>query len=366
MNDSGLFSTSALRYGPVYPPDPLKALIPMTSLLPFDDIREMFRLMPEADAGAEAAARARDLDLTKPPGSLGQLEHIACFVAGWQGKARPSFERPQIVVFAGNHGVVARGVSPYPASVTRAMMQNFSAGGAAINQICGSYGLGLKVFELALDLPTRDITIAAAMDEKEAAATFAFGMEAIAGGADVLGLGEMGIGNTTVAAAIYAALYGGKASQWVGRGTGVDDEGLKRKIDAVEAALAFHKGHLKDPLEVMRRLGGREIAAMAGAIMAARLERVPVVLDGYVVCAAAALLHAVDPKALDHCLAGHISAEGAHARVLERLGKKPLLNFGMRLGEGSGAALAMGMIKAAIACHNDMATFAEAGVANKD
>lgn len=338
----------------------------MTSLLPFDDIREMFKLMPEADAGAQAAVRTRDLELTKPPGSLGQLETIAAFVAGWQAKPRPSFERPQIVVFAGNHGVVARGVSPYPASVTRAMMQNFTTGGAAINQICASYGLGLKVFELALDLPTRDITVAPAMDEKEAAATFAFGMEAIAGGADVLGLGEMGIGNTTIAAAIYTALYGGQAADWVGRGTGVDDDGLKRKIAAVEAALAFHEGHLKDPLEVMRRLGGREIAAIAGSIMAARLERVPVVLDGYVVCAAAALLHAADPTALDHCLAGHVSAEGAHARVLERLGKKPLLNFGMRLGEGSGAALAMGVIKAAIACHNDMATFADAGVANKN
>ncbi len=359
----GLFMPLPLVYEPFNAP--AGKLNPMTSLLPFDDIREMFKLMPQLDPGAEAAARARDLDLTKPPGALGELETMALFVAGWQGKARPSFERPNIVVFAGNHGVVERGVSPYPASVTRAMMQNFSAGGAAINQICASYGLGLKVFELALDLPTRDITVAAAMDEKEAAATFAFGMEAIAGGADVLGLGEMGIGNTTIAAAIYTALYGGKAADWVGRGTGVDDAGLQRKIAAVEAALALHKDHLNDPLEIMRRLGGREIAAMAGAIMAARLERVPVMLDGYVVCAAAALLHAIDATALDHCLAGHVSAEGAHARVLARLGKKPILDFGMRLGEGSGAALALGIMKAAIACHNDMATFSEAGVANK-
>ena len=294
------------------------------------------------------------------------MEEIVEWLAAWQGKARPTVDRPVIAVFAGNHGVVAQGVSPFPASVTSAMVATFSAGGAAINQICASYDIGLKVFELALEMPTGDITQAAAMDEKTCAATIAFGMEAIAGGADLLGLGEMGIGNTTIAAAIYYALYGGKAADWVGRGTGVDDAGLQRKIVAVEAAVALHKPHLHDPLEVLRRLGGREIAAMAGAILAARLERVPVVLDGYVVCAAAAILHALDPATLDHCMAGHLSAEGAHAKVLEKLGKKPLLQLGMRLGEGSGAALAMGLIKAALACHTGMATFAEAGVSNKD
>ena len=334
--------------------------------LPFDDIRNLFALMPEAAENCVADVRGRDVQLTKPPGSLGELEHIVTWLAAWQGKSRPSVDRPLVAVFAANHGVVAQGVSPYPPSVTRAMMENFAAGGAAINQICATFDLGLKVFELALDIPTGDITQGAAMDEKSAAATFAFGMEAIAGGADLLGLGEMGIGNTTIAAAIYLALYGGKARDWVGRGTGVDDAGLARKVAAVETAVALHKPHLGDPLEVLRRLGGREIAAIAGAIMAARMERVPVVLDGYVVCAAAAILHALDPHALDHCIAGHLSAEGAHADVLARLGKKPLLALGMRLGEGSGAALAMGVIKASLACHSGMATFAQAGVANKD
>ena len=334
--------------------------------LPFDDVRNLFALMPEKAENCVADVRARDAQLTKPPGSLGELEHIVAWLAAWQGKARPSVDRPLVAVFAANHGVVAQGVSPYPPSVTRAMMENFAAGGAAINQICATFDLGLKVFELALDIPTSDITQGAAMDEKSAAATFAFGMEAIAGGADLLALGEMGIGNTTIAAAIYLALYGGKAQDWVGRGTGVDDAGLARKVAAVETAVALHKPHLGDPLEVLRRLGGREIAAIAGAIMAARMERVPVVLDGYVVCAAAAILHALDPHALDHCIAGHLSAEGAHAAVLARLGKKPLLALGMRLGEGSGAALAIGMIKAALACHTGMATFAQAGVANKD
>ena len=270
-----------------------------------------------------------------------------------------------VAVFAANHGVVAQGVSAFPPEVTRAMMENFAAGGAAINQICATYDIGLKVFELALDFPTPDITQEPAFDEAACAATFAFGMEAIAGGTDLLCLGEMGIGNTTIAAAIYHALYGGKAEDWVGRGTGIDEAGYKRKVDAVARAVALNAGHLSDPLEVLRRLGGREIAAMAGAIMAARLERIPVVLDGYVVTAAAAILHALDPASIDHCIAGHLSAEGAHAQVLKRLGKKPLLDLGLRLGEGTGAALAVGVMKAALACHRDMATFDQAKVPGK-
>ncbi len=336
-----------------------------TSGLPFDDIRALFALMPEASERAADAVRARQAELTKPAGSLGRLDEIVAFLAGWQDKAMPTMHHPLVAVFAGNHGVTARGVSAYPASVTRAMLENFAAGGAAINQICATFGIGLKVFELALDIPTGDITEEPAMDEAAAAGTMAFGMEAVAGDVDVLCLGEMGIGNTTVAAAIYAALYGGAGSDWVGRGTGVDDPTLARKIEAVDAALVRHAGHLRDPLEVMRRLGGREIAAIAGAILAARMQRVPVILDGFVVCAAAAILQACDPTALDHCLAGHVSAEQAHRRALERIGKAPLLDLGMRLGEGSGAALAMGIVKAALACTRDMATFAQAGVAGK-
>jgi nicotinate-nucleotide--dimethylbenzimidazole phosphoribosyltransferase len=245
------------------------------------------------------------------------------------------------------------------------MLANFSAGGAAINQICATFDIGLKVFDLALDIPTKDITVEPAMDEAACAATMAFGMEAIAGGTDLLVLGEMGIGNTTIAAALYHALFGGTAADWVGRGTGVDDAGLKRKVAAVEKAVALHRAHLGDPLEVLRRLGGREVAAIAGAILAARTQGVPVVLDGYVVCAAAAVLHALDPSTLDHCMAGHVSAEGAHRAVLDRLGKKPLIDLGMRLGEGSGGALAVAVVKAALACHSGMATFGEAGVTDK-
>jgi nicotinate-nucleotide--dimethylbenzimidazole phosphoribosyltransferase len=333
---------------------------------PFDDIRALLAKMPKADEAAIAAASEREAQLTKPAGSLGRLEEISAFMAGWQGSARPHVDRPLVAVFAGNHGVVAQGVSPFPQSVTQAMVANFTAGGAAINQICKVFDISLKVYELALEKPTGDITQEPAMDERTCAATMAYGMEALAIEPDLLVLGEMGIGNTTAAAAIFNAVYGGEAEQWVGRGTGLDDAGLKRKAEAVRAAVARHKPDLKDPLEVLSRLGGREIAAMAGAILAARIRRTPVVLDGFVVASAAAVLHALDASALDHCLAGHVSAERAHGEALKRLGKIPLLDLGMRLGEGSGAALAVAIIKAAVACHNGMATFAEAGVAGRE
>jgi nicotinate-nucleotide--dimethylbenzimidazole phosphoribosyltransferase len=336
-----------------------------TTALPFDDIRALIGMMRGPDEAAIAAVRARDAELTKPPGALGRLEDIAAFVAGWQGKATPAVTRPLVAIFAANHGVTRHGVSPYPAEVTRQMLENFAAGGAAVNQICAAFDIGLKVFDLALDHPTADISEAPALDEKAAVATIAFGMEATAGGSDLLCLGEMGIGNTTVAAALCHALFGGDAADWVGRGTGVDDAGLARKVAVVRKAVALHRAHISDPLEALRRLGGRELCAIVGAILAARLRNVPVVLDGYVVTAAAAVLHAMEPSALDHCLAGHVSAEGPHRRALERLGLRPILDLGMRLGEGSGAALAVPVIKAALACHNDMATFAQAKVSSR-
>jgi nicotinate-nucleotide--dimethylbenzimidazole phosphoribosyltransferase len=269
-------------------------------------------------------------------------------------------------VFAGNHGVVAQGVAAFPQDVTKQMVANFQSGGAAVNQICKTFDIGLKVFELALEMPTRDITTAAALDEDECAATFAYGMEAIAGGCDLLCIGEMGIGNTTIAAAIAHALYGGNAIDWAGPGTGLDAKGVANKAAVIERAIEFHRGHLDDPLEVLRRVGGRELAAMAGAILAARLEHVPVLIDGYVATAAAAILHAMSPTALDHCIAAHRSAEPAHGALLERLGLDPLLDLGMRLGEGSGAALAAAVVKAAVDTHAGMATFAEAGVSGKE
>ncbi|MBB3951759.1 nicotinate-nucleotide--dimethylbenzimidazole phosphoribosyltransferase [Aureimonas jatrophae] len=333
--------------------------------LPFDDIRALLRTMPGPDTQARHDARHRQEELTKPSGSLGRLEEIAEWMAAWQGRA-PTVDRPVVCVFAGNHGVAARGVSAFPVSVTQAMVENFAAGGAAINQICATYDLGLKVFDLALDVPTGDISREAAFSERDCAATMAFGMECLAGEPDLLCIGEMGIGNTAVAAAIFAALFGGSAADWVGAGTGHDAAGLQRKAAIVQEALDLHAGHLSDPLEVLRRLGGREIAAAVGAILAARMQRVPVIIDGFTVTAAAAVLHALDPSALDHCLFGHVSAERGHQAALQRMNKVPLLALGMRLGEGTGAALAAGLVKAAVACHAGMATFAQANVANRD
>jgi nicotinate-nucleotide--dimethylbenzimidazole phosphoribosyltransferase len=338
----------------------------MTTGLPFDDIRNLLKSLPTRDENAIAKVRERDRELTKPPGALGRLEEIVEWLAGWQGRASPRVERAVVAVFAGNHGVVTQGVAAYPQAVTAQMVANFQADGAAVNQICKTFDLGLKVFELALELPTRDITQDAALDEVDCAATMAYGMEAIAGGCDLLCVGEMGIGNTTIAAAIAHGLFGGTAEEWVGPGTGVDAAGLARKADAVRRAVALHGPHLADPLEVLRRLGGRELAAMAGAILGARLQNVPVLIDGYVATAAAAVLHAAQPGALDHCLAAHVSAEPAHRMLLEKIGKKPLLDLGMRLGEASGAALAAGIVKAAVNTHNGMATFSSAGVSGKD
>lgn len=328
---------------------------------PFDDVRALIAAMPPADVEAAARARAHERELTKPPGALGRLEDIAVWLAGWSARG-VKVERPQVAIFASSHGVAARGVSAFPAEVNRQMLQNFADGGAAINQLCKAFDISLRVFDLAVDLPTKDFCEAPAMSEQECAANMAFGMEALAGEPDLLCVGEMGIGNTTAAAALYAALWGGEAGTWVGAGTGLDEAGLERKRAAVEAGLHCHKDHLSDPLEVLARLGGREIAAIAGAIIAARHQRVPVLLDGFVTTAAAAVLQAVRADALDHCLAAHCSAEQAHGRALAKLNLRPLLGLDMRLGEASGAALAVNVVKAAAATHTGMSTFEGAGV----
>ncbi|MDR7123883.1 nicotinate-nucleotide--dimethylbenzimidazole phosphoribosyltransferase [Pseudotabrizicola sp. 4114] len=335
----------------------------MTAPFPtLDSFRAVLAAQPGPDATAGAAAAARNGQLTKPPGSLGRLEELAIWLAGWQGREKPQASAPQVVIFAGNHGIAARGVSAFPPEVTVQMVANFRHGGAAINQLCRAYGASMTVHALDLDRPTADFTESPAMTEAEVVAALTTGWHAVDPKADLLVTGEMGIGNTTSAAAIAAALLGGAPEDWVGRGTGVDDHGLARKADAVRAGLATHAAVLSDPLQVLRCLGGREIAAMAGAIARARAERIAVVLDGFICCAAALVLDRAQPGALDHCIAGHVSAEAGHGRLLSALGKEPLLNLGLRLGEGSGAALALGVVQGAVACHSGMVTFAEAGV----
>lgn len=326
--------------------------------------REILNDLPGPHADAVAAAQDRNGQLTKPPGALGRLEDLAIWFAGWQGTGRPKLDAPQIIVFAGNHGVTASGVSAFPAEVTEQMVFNFQAGGAAINQLAKAFGASLDVHALDLDKPTANFTESPAMSEDELVRALITGWDAVNPAADVLVVGEMGIGNTTSAAAICAAVFGGTADVWVGRGTGVDDAGLQRKSDAVAAGLQRHGAAISDPLGALQCLGGREIAAMAGAIVRARVERVPVLLDGFICTSAAAVLHKVNAAALDHVTAGHLSAEGAHRAALTALGKDPLLSLGLRLGEGSGGAAALGVLKAAVACHSGMATFAEAGVSD--
>jgi len=315
------------------------------------------------DKTAIAAARARQDALTKPAGSLGRLEEIALFLAGWQGSPRPVIENARAAIFAGNHGCVVHGVSAFAASVTAAMVANFAAGGAAINALAGSAGLDLKVAALDLDRPTADFTLAPAMGEDECLTALSAGAAVVEPGLHLLVVGEMGIGNSTAAAALCARAFGGSAASWVGPGTGVDAAGVARKIAVVDRALARHADAPHSPFETLRRLGGREIAAIAGAVLEARRLGIPVVLDGFISCAAMAPLAAAVPAITDHCLAGHCSAEPGNARLLDCLGLDPLLRLNMRLGEGSGAAVAVGVVRAALAAHNDMATFAEASVA---
>lgn len=332
--------------------------MPFTTLAEFE---ALLRAAPGPNTAATDGAAERNGQLTKPPGALGRLEDLALWYAGWRGDARPTIKSPQVIIFAGNHGVTAQGVSAFPAEVTFQMVANFEAGGAAINQLARTFGATLKVVPLDLDTPTADFTQAPAMSEDEVVAALRAGWEAVDPAADLLVTGEMGIGNTTSAAALACALFGGDASDWTGRGTGVDDAGLINKTRVVAQGVALH-GALS-PLGLLAALGGRELAGMAGAIARARAEHIPVILDGFICSAAAATLEKAVPGALDHTVAGHVSAEAAHGQVLAAIGKEPLLSLGMRLGEGSGAALAIGILKGAVACHSDMATFAEAGVA---
>jgi nicotinate-nucleotide--dimethylbenzimidazole phosphoribosyltransferase len=330
-----------------------------------NEIRALLRELPGPDLESGTAALLRERTLTKPAGALGRLEEATQWLSTWQAKHPPAINHPRTAVFAGNHGIAARGVSAYPAAVTAQMVANFIEGGAAVNQLCAEVDGDLRVYEMALDKPTEDFTQGPAMTEEATARAIAYGMMAVEPGVDLLALGEMGIGNSTVAAALCLGLFGGEAEDWVGPGTGVDAGGLARKIAVVTEGVARNKQEMTDPFEVLRTVGGNELAAIVGAILAARLARVPVVLDGFACTAAAAVLFAADRRALDHCIVGHRSPEPGHSKLLKILGKEPLLDLGMRLGEGSGATLAIQILKAGIACHTGMATFDQAKVSGR-
>ncbi len=282
-----------------------------------DWVREALQALPEPDGDAAETTNARQAKLTKPVGSLGRLEELVSWLAAWQGKHPPTLAKPCVAIFAGNHGVAATGVSAYPPEVTAQMVTNFENGGAAINALARNVGAKLAVHPVQIEHPTSDFTSAPAMTFNEFDAAISTGRDSIPEDTDMLLLGEMGIGNTTSAAALSQALFGGKAVHWVGPGTGVDESGMKRKQAAVETSARFHGNY------------------------------------------------ALDCKALQHCQVSHVSTEPGHRRLLGKLKMTPILDLNMRLGEASGAAVALSIFRAALAAHNDMATFAEAGVSEK-
>ncbi|BDI31708.1 nicotinate-nucleotide--dimethylbenzimidazole phosphoribosyltransferase [Capsulimonas corticalis] len=337
--------------------------------------------IPAFDVHAARQARERQDRLTKPQGSLGQLEALSIQLAGITGNPLPRTDRPGIFVFAADHGVAARGVSAYPAEVTAQMVLNYARGGAVINVLAKQIGAELTVADVGVSsalpddliihhrkvrLGTADWTEGPAMTREEALRAIQIGAEIFeASGADLAVIGEMGIGNTTTAAALSAALTGLAPAELIGRGTGVDDAGLARKLAAIETGLA-RLPKTSDPLEILSAIGGLEIAAMAGVALAAARRRVPVLLDGFISTTAGLLAAAIAPAAREYLLASHRSPEPGHTLLLRRLELTPLLDLGMRLGEGSGAALAVPLIQSALAVLRDVATFEQAGVSDRE
>jgi len=325
-------------------------------------VRSLLVDMPAFDDAAGAIVRERSARVLRPGGALQRLDDVAVHMAGWRAQTSPTVEHPAILVFAADHGVAAAGVSNYPSDITAEMLRAVRAGRATINAYARSTGATIDVIDVGVGSPTGDIRSEPAMSperfEEVARAAIAAVDAAAADGTDLLVLGELGIGNTTIAAALPAALLGGDAIRWVGRGTGIDDDGLARKRAAVEQAAA-RVAQLDDPIEVLREIGGTELAAMAAACARARHHRIPVVLDGYIATSAVLPLHVAAAGSLDHCLAGHVSAEPGHRAVLDHIGQVPLLDLGLRLGEGTGAAAAIPIVRLACAGVVDVATFDE-------
>ena len=327
-----------------------------------ENIRSLIEAMPASDDAAVAAVRSRADEVLRPAGALARLDDVAAWLAGWQRTSRPRVEAPAAVVFVADHGVAAEGVSAYPAEVTEAMLRALRAGMATASAMSRTLGVTLEVVDVGVGRPTGNLAREPALSRTRFDECFAAGRRAVSDlETDLLVLGEMGIANTTSAAAVCAGLFGGPAEEWVGRGTGVDDSTLARKIAVVEAARRRLE-EASDPLEVLRQVGGAELVAIAGATVEARLRSIPVILDGFVVTAAVATLEVARPGALDHCLAGHCSGEPGHRLLLEKLGKPPLLDLGLRLGEGSGALGAIPLVKLAAASVTDVATFDEWGL----
>lgn len=318
--------------------------------------------LPGPDEAAAAAVRSRAAHVIRPPGALARLDEVAVWLGAWQRTSRPAVSRPAAVIFVADHGVADEGVSAFPAAITAHMLRALRSGAATAAVMAAEVGARLEVVDVGTGRPTGNLAREAALDEARFAEALSAGARAVAGlDTDLLVLGEMGIANTTAAAAVCAALYGGPAELWTGRGTGVDDDTYALKVGVVERAVA-RVGEGCGPMEVLRELGGSELAAIAGAVLEARRCSIPVLLDGFVVTAAACVLDHARPGALAHCLAAHRSAEPGHAAVLSKLGLEPLLDLGLRLGEGSGALAAIPLVRLAAACVNDVSTFEEWGM----
>ena len=350
--------------------------------MPIDDI--VAGIMP-VDATSMEAARQRQQRLTKPPGSLGRLEELSVQAAGVLGSGRPAIRRKALIIAAADHGVVAEGVSGYPQEVTAQMVMNFLAGGAAINVMARRVGVELTIVDAGVATPlaaqpelqvvaigrgTKNMVRGPVMTREQAERCIRAGVvlarEAAAAGADLIGTGDMGIGNTTAAAAITATITRTPTRDVTGRGTGRDDEQLKRKVEVVEQAIATNRPNANDGLDVLARVGGFEIGVLAGVILGAAQAGRIVVLDGFISGAAALIAHSICPTVRDYLIAAHLSSESGHRAVLTHLALRPLLDLGMRLGEGTGAVLAMGLVESAVACLSEMATFDEAGVSDSD
>lgn len=314
---------------------------------------------PAADERCRVSVRARIDDILRPGGAMARLDEVAVWLAGWQRTATPSVTRPAAVIFAADHGVVSEGVSAYPAEVTAAMLSAFEASKASVSALASIAGASVTAVDVGVGNPTGNLRIEPALTTERFAEAFATGRAAVAGlDTDLLIVGEMGIGNTTAAAAVSAALVGAEASPFVGRGTGVSDDALKSKARVVADALARIEGQT-EPLEVLREVGGAELVAMTGALVEARMRSLPVLLDGYIATSPALVLHSIDPELIAHCWAGHCSAEPGHRLVLSHLDRTPLLELDMRLGEASGAMAAVPLVKMACALVTEVPTFTE-------
>lgn len=316
-----------------------------SSTRPFDDIKALVGSMPNIDLELTTSVEEKLNTVIQGLKPLGRMEQAVSWLAGWQGNKAPRIEKPLVAVFVGTHGVSKSILAEDPVENARARVKSISEGKAAVRGIATAQNAAFKVYELGVEVPCADMTTEPSLSERECAASIAFGMEVVAEGADIIVLGNAGIGSVTAAAAIARGLHGGTTDYWAGG----RDKAAQLRIEAVDAAAATHKDFLNDPLEILRRFGGRDIAGMVGAILAARHQKIPVLLDGFVCCAAAAVLHKLDGTSLDHCFAAHITTEPAHGALLDRIGKKPLLDLGIGIGDGSGAALVLSMIKSAIA-----------------